>query len=203
MMKKDKIKEMFPDLETYISRHYEEESPAGGKARSRKPSRSVRRSAVSPRRLPCDAAGAMPPMAEASECIEFNAIRKEEPKCISENSLGIISLDESFSLRLQKLIDLKGMDDIDCYKKANVSRQTWHKIIDDPDYRPAKKTIICFALVLGLTPDEAQSLLATAGFTLSKSSLSDVIIMYALEKGIRRITDVDEILYEYDQATLS
>ena len=102
-----------------------------------------------------------------------------------------------------KLIDEKGVDDVACYKKANVSRQTWYKILNDPKYKPNKKTIISFAIALELGLDDTQKLLATAGFILSKSSKFDLIIMYCIMKEIYDVFEIDAILFQYDQETLS
>lgn len=110
---------------------------------------------------------------------------------------------DGFSLTLMKLIDEKGLDDVECYKKANVSRQTWHKILNDPRYKPNKKTILSFAIALELDLDDTQKLLATAGFILSKSSKFDLIIMYCIMKGIYDVFEIDAILFQYDQETLS
>ena len=109
---------------------------------------------------------------------------------------------DGFALSLMKLIDEKGMDDVECYKKANVSRQTWHKILNDENYKPNKKTAISFAIALELNLKETQKLLETAGFILSKSSKFDIIIMYCIVKGIYDVTEIDSILFQYDQETL-
>ncbi len=113
-----------------------------------------------------------------------------------------IRLDESFSLKLLRLIDEKGMSDVECYKKANVSKQTWHKLMTDKSYKPGKKTAISFAVALRLTLDEAQSLLASVGFVLSDSSLFDVIIKYCLENEVYDVFEIDAALFKYDQETL-
>ena len=107
-----------------------------------------------------------------------------------------------FSVRLLKFIDEKNMNEVECYKKANVSKQTWYKILNEKDYKPSKKTVIAFALALRLTIDEAQSLLASAGFILSKSSRFDLIIMYCLTKKIYNIIDVDALLFHHLKETL-
>lgn len=109
---------------------------------------------------------------------------------------------DGFSLTLMKLIDEKGMDDVECYKKANVSRQTWYKILNDPNYKPNKKTIISFAIALELGIEDTQKLLATAGFILSKSNKFDIIIMYCIVKKIYDVSEIDSILFQYDQETL-
>ena len=113
-----------------------------------------------------------------------------------------IKLDEGFVVKLLKLIDLKGMSDVECYKKANVSKQTWYKIMNDKYYKPNKKTAISFAISLRLTLEETQSLLESVGFVLSNSSLFDVIIMYCLKNGIYDVLEIDSILFSYDQETL-
>ena len=113
-----------------------------------------------------------------------------------------IKLDESFAVKLLKLIDHKGMSDVECYKKANVSKQTWYKINNDKNYKPNKKTVISFAVALKLSLMETQSLLESVGFVLSNSSLFDVIIMYCLSNGIYDVFEIDSILFKYDQETL-
>ena len=113
-----------------------------------------------------------------------------------------IKLDRPFAYKLCELINARGMDKTLCYKRANVSKQTWYKIETDPHYKPSKKTVISFAVALKLNLEETQDLLMSVGFTLSKSSLFDVIIMYCLEYGVYNVLEIDEILFNYDQETL-
>lgn len=113
-----------------------------------------------------------------------------------------IKLDESFALKLIKLIDAKGISDVQCYKKANVSKQTWHKLMTDKHYKPNKKTAISFAVALELSLDETQNLLSSVGFILSDSNLFDVIIKYCLENEIYDVFEIDSALFKYDQETL-
>lgn len=111
-------------------------------------------------------------------------------------------MDETFAVTLLKLIDLKGMTDVECYKRANVSKQTWYKILNEKNYKPSKNTVIAFAISLKLTYEEAQSLLSTVGFTLSKSIRFDVIIEYFLKREIYDIMKINQILFEFDQPCL-
>ena len=99
-------------------------------------------------------------------------------------------------------IDQKGINDVDCYKNANVSRQTWSKIVNDKNYIPKKTTIIALAISLKLNIEETQNLLSTMGFVLSKAILFDVIIMYCIKKKIYDVFEIDSILFKYDQRTL-
>ncbi len=143
-------------------------------------------------------------MLDMAPCASKGCPYEEVTEC-KLKSLSIddyIKLDESFAVRLLKLIDLKGMSDIECYKKANVSKQTWYKIMNDKHYKPNKKTVISFAVALKLSLDETQNLLKTVGFVLSNSSLFDVIIMYCLENEVHDVFEIDSILFRYDQETL-
>lgn len=143
---------------------------------------------------------------EICECSSAAALY-DYPPCIgsSEKKQSLedfINLDEGFSEKLLKLMDAKGIGDVQCYKRANVSKQTWHKLITDKDYRPNKKTAISFAIALELSLEETQSLLSTLGFILSDSSLFDVIIKYCLENEIYDVFEIDSALFKYDQETL-
>lgn len=114
----------------------------------------------------------------------------------------IRAMDDTFAVALLKLIDLKGMDDVACYKKANVSKQTWYKIQNEKNYRPGKTTVLSFAIALELTLAETEALLATAGYALSRSSKFDVIIAYFLINGNYDIYEIDQTLFQFDQPTL-
>ena len=131
------------------------------------------------------------------------------PAAVPEREEASASLDElirqmdaGFSLRLQMLIDSRGMDDVDCYKRANVSKQTWYKILNDPDYRPSKTTVLCFAIALRLSLSETQALLSTAGYALSHSSKSDIIVEYFISRGVWDFCEIDTTLLQFDQPTL-
>ncbi len=119
-------------------------------------------------------------------------------------SLGSIEkfMYKGFRDTLLGFVEDRRISDVECYKRANVSRQTWHKIITDRNYTPKKNTAIALAISLQLNIDETQALLASAGFILSKSSLFDVIIMFCIVKGIYDVFEIDSILFQYDQETL-
>ena len=94
------------------------------------------------------------------------------------------------------------MTDVQCYKRANISRKLFSKIRSDPHYKPSKTTAVAFALALELTLPETQSLLSRAGFTLSHSYLEDVIIEYCIREKRYNVLDVNELLFSYDQPLL-
>ncbi|MBO4983636.1 MAG: macro domain-containing protein [Clostridia bacterium] len=132
---------------------------------------------------------------------DFIAECKTMLPCTSLEEM-LSSMDESFAVTLLKLIDLKKMTDVECYKKANVSKQTWYKIMNDKDYKPSKNTVIAFAISLELTIEETERLLKTVGFTLSKSNKFDIIIEYFILNENYNIFEINETLFKFDQVGL-
>ena len=142
----------------------------------------------------CKCCEALPPM-EADEA--------EQPD-IDGLSLKdyIEQMDKSFQEMLFDLIDESGMTDVECYKKANVDKRTFSKIKSNKDYRPSKQTVIAFAISLQLDIDETQALLATVGFTLSRSNVFDKIIRYFIHNKNYDIFEINQALFEFDQVLL-
>ena len=101
-----------------------------------------------------------------------------------------------------KLIDQKGEKDSVIYKKANLSKQHFSKIRNNPDYRPTKPTAIALALALELSLEQTRDLIGRAGYALSNSSKFDLIIRYFIEQKNYDILQINIALYEFDQALL-
>ena len=110
--------------------------------------------------------------------------------------------DDCFTVTLLKLIDACDMSDVECYKKANVSKQTWYKIMNEKNYKPSKNTAVSFAVALGLTLSETERLLATAGYALSDSSKFDIIIKYFILNEIYDVFTINQTLFDFDQPLL-
>lgn len=111
----------------------------------------------------------------------------------------INQMEETFSQRLLRLIDERGMTDSQVYNKAYVDRRHFSKIRNDMDYTPSKKTVLAFSIALELSLDEAKDLLNSAGYALSRSSKTDVIVSYFLENKIYDMFEINEILDAYGQ----
>ena len=92
--------------------------------------------------------------------------------------------------------------DVECYKKANVSKQTWYKIINEKAYRPSKNTVLSFAIALSLSLEETEALLETVGLALSHSSKFDVVIEYFIKEEVYDVFLINEMLFKFDLPTL-
>ena len=112
------------------------------------------------------------------------------------------NLGESFTTRLLRLIDERGLKDSTVYKQSNISRQHFSKIQCNRDYNPKKKTVLALAVGLHLSEDETIDLLKSAGYAFSDGSKRDWIVRYCLEQKIYNINQVNTLLFEYDQEQL-
>ena len=112
------------------------------------------------------------------------------------------TLENSFSVTLMKIIEAKGQNHIDIYKKANIDRKLFSKIRNEKRYIPSKRTAIALAVALELSLNETQDLLKRAGFALSRSILFDVIIEYFITQGNYDIYQINDVLHSYNQPIL-
>lgn len=108
-------------------------------------------------------------------------------------------LDETFSQRLLRMIDERGLTDSEAYSKAYVDRRHFSKIRKDINYTPNKKTVLAFSIALQLSVDETKDLLGCAGYALSRSSKVDVIVAYFLQNKIYDMFEINEVLDAYGQ----
>lgn len=124
------------------------------------------------------------------------SFKKELSKRSLEDFLD--DLGESFPEMLLRLIDEKGYKDPDVYKRANVSKQTFWKIINKDNYLPKKSTIVALVIALKLNLDESKDLLKKAGYAFSNNNLFDVIVSYFIVNGNYNIFEINDVLFKYE-----
>lgn len=92
--------------------------------------------------------------------------------------------------------------DAEVYKKAGIDRKHFSKIRSNPQYRPSKNTVIALALALELNKKETDKLLSSAGYSLSDSETSDLVIQFCIERNIYDIHQVNYALDYFSQKPL-
>jgi len=141
----------------------------------------------------------------------FHPILQEPPMqvicedlCVQERSLEevVSQLEDSFSQMVFRYITDKRLSEVETYRKANIDRKLFSKIRSDHDYNPKKSTAIALAIAMELSVDETKDLLERAGYTLSRSHMSDVIIEYFISNRLFNIYEINEALFAFDQPLL-
>ena len=186
---------LFHRVASYIDQNYvdeREQELSRFEAEEVRRSRRRRRYADLDRMEVCETAGAY----------EDNSIPAPmAPKAMSlEDALK--AADISFSEALLQLIDKSGKKDSEIYKKANISKQHFSKIKNNPHYKPSKATTLALAVALELDVDETRELIGRAGFALTNSSKQDLIVKYFIEQKQYNIIEINIALYEFDQGLL-
>lgn len=131
---------------------------------------------------------------------EFD-IKEPSPNYASINDF-IKQSDEILQDNIRNLILSKQLDEVEVYKKADVDRKLFSKIRTQPDYHPNKNTLLKLCLAMNLNTDETENLLKSAGYSLSKSLRSDLILRYCFGHKIFDVITVNQILDHYGEKVI-
>ena len=112
------------------------------------------------------------------------------------------SVEETFTQLLIRFMREKHMDPPEVYTNACLDRKLFSKILCNMDYQPKKYTAVRLALGLKLSPEETDKLLNAAGFVLSHSKLTDLVISYCISVDKRDVWEVNGILEDFGLTTI-
>lgn len=195
--------DLFADLKSYIDDNY-----AAEQERKERPDGARRRRE--------DAALTY----QAAECARENAgtalsvhavgfKRKTSAKADSNAAMGagiapisgdlaeyLKQKESTFTEHLLHLLQEGGEKDSVVYRRAEISRQLFHKIISNRDYQPTKDTAVQLAIGLKLDLAQTQLLLGKAGYALTRSSKMDIVIQYYIERQTYNVKFINEALYD-------
>lgn len=181
---------LFRDVASYIDQHYVDtcnRALYGTEDRARQQMRS---------RMDRDLRYTAEACASAAPCAPMAA-----PKSRSLEEM-LRKTDAGFTETLLKLIDERGKKDSEIYKKANLSKQHFSKIRNNPHYKPTKPTALALALALELDLEQTKDLIGRAGYALTNSSKFDLIIRYFIEQRNYNVVEINCMLFEHDQSLL-
>lgn len=112
------------------------------------------------------------------------------------------SSSETFTEMLLRLIRERDIPNPEVYKKANIDRKLFSAIQCKKDYQPKKKTALALSVALELDLPTTREFLAKAGYALSPSDKSDIIVSYFIENKRYNIMELNEALFDHDLSTL-
>ncbi len=125
-----------------------------------------------------------------------------EIEVLCSSSCSNIDFDDmslSFNQLLFKYIDDKHLNEVDIYKKAYIDRKLFSKIRSNINYRPKKKTVVQLIFGLKLNIAEANELLNSAGYYLSHSLKSDLIVEWFIINNNYDLDLLFDCLCEYNE----
>ena len=101
----------------------------------------------------------------------------------------------TFAEYLQELIRTKGMKNAEVYKRANLTKQYFSKLMNGK-INPTKEKLLCIAVALCLNLDETVDFLNMGGYALSPYSKTDLVFKYYIIQKDFDIFSIDIALYD-------
>lgn len=82
------------------------------------------------------------------------------------------------------------------FEQGQISRDYWSKLLND-EIKPSKEKLLRVAVLLQVSGEEAQELLAKAGYALSPTDLRDVVVSYCLREGHYDFVIIEQLLADH------
>ena len=102
--------------------------------------------------------------------------------------------ESTFSEFLLDLLRERTGKDSEVYKRGEISKQLFSKMLSNKYYQPTKSTVVQLAIGLELDINQTQKLLGKAGYTLTRSSKADLVVQYYIEHRIYNIAIINAAL---------
>lgn len=111
-------------------------------------------------------------------------------------------VEDTFSESLLRWIIRKDKTNPEVYKKANMDRKLFSKILNNKDYKPSKLNAIALAIALELNLDETKDFIGRAGYALTHSSKLDIIVEWFIQQKNYNVFEINMTLFEFGQPTI-
>ena len=108
---------------------------------------------------------------------------------------------KNFNELLFSYIDRSGFKDSEIYKKVGIDTRLFSRLRYKNNYIPGKYVIIKLCFSLRLNKSEFNTLLNSAGYSLSTNKF-DLIINYCLDNNIYDLNIINDYLFTYCNAIL-
>ena len=136
---------------------------------------------------------------DTSEIVKELGLSQDFQTFYNENKEYMV--DSDLSELLADLLQRKGLKKSHVIKNAELSEIYGYQIFSGARV-PERKKLLCLAISMNLSIDEAQQLLKSAGYSqLYVKKPFDSVILYGLCKGMS-VVEINELLYKYDLETL-
>lgn len=186
-------KQFYPALEEYIDHNYVEVKSREEYSKPRFAMRNVfAKAAVTCREEVCDTAANT--LADYIEEENYCDFLEENESALQER---MKHMSDTFQEYLMYLIEARGLNNSEVYKRAIITKQLFSKIKLNPGYHPDKGTAMRLCVGAKLNLDETKDLLARAGYALSPCDKRDIIFSFFIEHGVFDMIEIDIALEEH------
>ena len=107
-----------------------------------------------------------------------------------------------FTDKLIEILNKKDIDNITAYKRSNVTKKAFSKILCGDTKNPQKKTVLAFCIGLKLSLEESEELLASADMAFNPYNKRDKLVIDCIKRKQYDIDKVNQMLFICNQPEL-